>query len=421
MVFGGSTTSFVDDLSGNSNLAVYLNSGYYSAPPGVYFRGNHTVAVWVKVIAASSWARIIDFGTGTSDNVYLSTSHGTTGSPLSTVFNSNIMNRYAISSLALQLNVWTHFAHTYSSNTCKVYLNGTLTATAACNAPRSVTRSNCYVGKSNWAADGRQNAHIDELRIYNRTLNLTEINQLVAFLAPPSQLASASTPNPANQTNPTTILSNSGTSTKKNPLIFDFSLLNNSEIINLLNSNYDLSGCIVNCSNNGQCKFNSIINNFYCSCYSIYFGGYACQIDTRPCSSNPCLNNATCVDYSTSSNYSSSSFSCVCDEYYMYKGVYCESKIDVCRNETCSTNGYCLDLNNKAKCVCSSMYWGERCEMESNELKTEKQIISIASILAIIIIILFYIFIVLLDVAKFCCEKKVKKRKRLIQKFNYKN
>jgi hypothetical protein len=443
LVYGGPTTSFVDDLSGNSNSAVYLNSGYYSAPPGVYFSSDHTVAVWVKVIAVSDWARIVDFGTGTSDNVYLSTSSGSSGCPVSTIFGWAIMNQYATSSLALQLNQWTHLAHTYSSSTCKVYLNGTLKDTAACYAPRAVKRSNCYVGKSNWATDGKQNAQIDELRIYNRTLNLTEISQLVAYVPPgyttttttastttskasttssttnfvaPSRLASAT---PANLANPTTTLSNSGTSTKKNRLIVDFSLFNNSEIISLLNSNYDLNGCIVNCSNSGQCKFDFLINNFFCSCNSIYLSGYACQIDLRPCSSNPCLNNATCVDFSNSGSYSSSLFSCVCDEYY--EGFYCESKIDVCQNETCSSHGYCLDVNNKAKCACSSMYWGERCEMESNELKTAKEIISIASILAVVIIILFYIFIFLLDVAKFCCERKAKKRIRLVQKFTYKN
>jgi hypothetical protein len=185
--------------------------------------------------------------------------------------------------------------------------------------------------------------------------------------------------------------------------LFNIEQLNSSLMTNLLNSNYDLSGCIVNCSNNGQCKFDSLINNFFCSCNSIYLSGYACQIDSRPCSSNPCLNNATCVDYSNSKSYNSSSFSCLCDEYH--SGAYCESEIDICQNETCSRNGNCFDLNKKPKCKCFNMYSGDRCELESNELKTTKQIISYSTIIAIAVIIMFYCCFFLMDISKYLCKK----------------
>ena len=135
------------------------------------------MTVWVKVIAVTNWARIIDFANLHSDNMFLSTSFQSSGCPVSTVYNASSRNQYATSSLALQLNQWTHLAHVYSSSTCKVYLNGTLTASAACLPPQAVTRSNCYVGKSNWAADGLLNGQLDELRIYNRSLNISEIKQ----------------------------------------------------------------------------------------------------------------------------------------------------------------------------------------------------------------------------------------------------
>jgi hypothetical protein len=140
--------------------------------------------------------------------------------------------------------------------------------------------------------------------------------------------------------------------------------------------------------------------------------GYACQTDTRPCSSNPCLNNATCVDFSNSMNYkmsaiidtNSSSFYCLCDEYY--EGSYCESKIDLCRNETCSNNGICYESNNLPKCKCFNMYYGDKCESQSNELKTIKAIISYTTIIAIVIIILFYSCFAMMDLTKFCCKNK---------------
>ena len=495
----GASASFVTDGWGNINSAVYLNSSYYSAPPGIYFRGDHTIAAWTKVIAISAWARIIDFGIGTYDNILLSISQATSGNPVSSIYNSTRMNQYALSNLTLQINKWTHLAHTFSNKTCKIYFNGTLTGTAACNAPRSVTRSNCYIGKSNWPGDGLLNAHIDELRIYNRALNLTEINQLVAYIPTGNTTTTTTTSTTTSKTSSTTTMSTttysitsttsttsstsassstteetpstttststktsissstskttststyrseidtniitSTTQTSSSPIIIsasstsasyslstisDISSLNSvlftnsfnivqlhlSQTMFLLNSNYDLNGCIVNCSNNGQCKFDSLINDFICSCNSIYLSGYACQIDTRPCSSNPCLNNATCVDYSNSS------FSCVCDMYH--NGAYCESEIDICQNETCSSNGNCFDLNKLAKCKCFNMYSGERCELESNELKTAKQITSSVVIFAIAIISFFYIFVVLMDVSKLLCKKPSRVKKPIIQEY----
>ena len=143
MAYGGSTISFLADRLGNSNSAVYLNQGYYTAPSGVYFTGDHTVAVWVKVItfSNSNWARIMDFGnqaflfTPLSDNIFLSISNGATGYPSTTVYNSVSHNTEATSNLALQLNVWTHLAYTYSSGTCKIYLNAALSDSASCLAP----------------------------------------------------------------------------------------------------------------------------------------------------------------------------------------------------------------------------------------------------------------------------------------------
>ena len=189
---------------------------------------------------------------------------------------------------------------------------------------------------------------------------------------------------------------------------FNFDQLTSSQTLNLLNSNYDLSGCIVNCSNSGSCKFDLNKNEFYCLCDSIYLSGSACQTDTRPCSSNPCLNNATCVDYTNSKSYnmtltSNSSFNCLCNKYYA--GSFCESKIDICQNETCSGNGNCKDVNDQPKCECFAMYLGDKCDTQSSELKAVKAIISFASIVAIISVIVFYSCILCIDLTKFCFRR----------------
>lgn len=206
----------------------------------------------------------------------------------------------------------------------------------------------------------------------------------------------------------------------------NFDQMSNSQRNELLSSGYDISNCLMNCTNNGGCNFDQINNKFICLCTK-YFTGPACQIDTRPCSSDPCLNNATCYDYSNPGNYNTSinnstGFYCACINN-LYQGQYCESKIDVCQNETCSNNGNCVDYNSVAKCECFSMFQGDKCNAQSEELKTVKAIISIASIIAIGAIIFFYLCIFGMDCTKYACRKsnRIKPKRAILKKFVYVN
>jgi hypothetical protein len=89
----GVNASFSADRSGNNNSAVYLNFGYYEAPVGVYFKGDHTVSVWVKLLTISSYARIIDFGNGiASDNIVLAISYNSTGQPYILQFSTQTLH-----------------------------------------------------------------------------------------------------------------------------------------------------------------------------------------------------------------------------------------------------------------------------------------------------------------------------------------
>ena len=209
-------------------------------------------------------------------------------------------------------------------------------------------------------------------------------------------------------------------------ITFSFSQLSSTQTLQLLNSNYDMSGCIVNCSNHGTCKFDSTGNKFVCICDD-YFTGTACQTDSRACSSNPCLNNATCVDvYSNSTSNNSSlgswTFSCECQK--SYEGVFCQNKINICANETCSSNGVCEDVNNVPKCKCFSMYDGEKCNIQSSELKAVKTMISMTSVIAIIVLICFYLIILIMDLIEYWARSKRRTlviKKGIISKYVYIN
>ncbi len=198
-------------------------------------------------------------------------------------------------------------------------------------------------------------------------------------------------------------------------------LMTSSQLIQLLSSSdYDLTGCMVNCSNHGLCKLNSTSLQYGCVCDQFFYGS-SCQSDIRPCSRGGlCINNGTCVDIInlTDQKYD---FECQCEN--MFEGRHCENVKDVCRNETCSNNGYCVSLSQEPTCKCFVNFEGEKCEQVSWKLKSIRNAIRITSIVAILILILFYLGFVLMDLHKMILNKRknLSKVKPRVYKVQYKN
>lgn len=197
-----------------------------------------------------------------------------------------------------------------------------------------------------------------------------------------------------------------------NPLLFiqqfSMSSLTTQDLVSIINSNYDFTNCIVNCSSNGLCKFSSN-NTFVCECLANY-AGHTCAQDIRPCSHSPCLNNATCLPTNNSSinpNITNSAYECMCAKNFY--GTNCEYKINICENERCSGNGICVDENDVAVCNCFWLYSGDKCEIESQTQKKIKQTAITTSIIAIVILVLFYVLVILSDVLNFFCKKSTRR------------
>ena len=178
-----------------------------------------------------------------------------------------------------------------------------------------------------------------------------------------------------------------------------------------LMSNYDMSACMSNCSDNGVCKFSN--NKYSCLCFPDYVGE-KCQINSRPCTHYPCLNNGECTDIlnvnqTILTNQKVWDFSCNCSKFFF--GQRCESKINVCQNETCSGNGHCFDNSSEATCKCFIYFSGPQCNIEESKLKIIKQVVSVTAITAILLISAFYLSFFIMDIFKFTSIFQVKNTK----------
>jgi hypothetical protein len=144
------------------------SNSYVQAPAGVWFNGDFTVEAWVYVRSYNSWSRLIDFANGpNTNNVYLALTFGTTGTPAMGVFTNNSSSPVIHAATQLPTNQWTHLAATLHGTTGTIYINGSVAVTGTLNVAPNVVRTNNYIGRSNYSADGYANADFEEIRIWN--------------------------------------------------------------------------------------------------------------------------------------------------------------------------------------------------------------------------------------------------------------
>jgi hypothetical protein len=133
----------------------------------------------VKINSYGNWTHIIDLGNGPSNNNIMIGFTSNTGNLFFRCIDGS-NTTYVDISTAVQpsLNQWNHIAATIDSNRkATLYLNGVVIGTAVATAlPPVTTRTNNYIGRSNWPADSYLNGSIDELRIYNTARNADTIS-----------------------------------------------------------------------------------------------------------------------------------------------------------------------------------------------------------------------------------------------------
>ena len=184
--------------TGELGGAVDLNgsSEYVSLPTGVVDGlSDFTVATWVDMTSESQWMRIFDFGTGTTDYMFLTADGGSNAVRFAITTGGNTQEQQINGTAALPVGAWTYVAVTLTGGVGTLYINGVQVGQ---NASMTLTPSSLgattqnYIGKSQFN-DPYLKGLVDDFRVYSRALSATEIYTLAHTLAPaaPTNLSAA--------------------------------------------------------------------------------------------------------------------------------------------------------------------------------------------------------------------------------------
>ena len=182
-LYNGVNAYLTQDRFGYANSALRLNSGYYCVPPEVYFNGPFTTSVWVNAKSNGLSVKVFDFSVNgpATDNIIFGLFKDATSFSYFEIFSFLSLLNTLCSNTNIVLNEWIHLAVTFDGSRTNFYYNGIFTGSSLQNQPRNIIRSTNYIGKSNLPQDALANAVYDELRIYNRVLDPTEILSLMYF------------------------------------------------------------------------------------------------------------------------------------------------------------------------------------------------------------------------------------------------
>ena len=175
----GSLTGDPNYLTGKVNEGLFFDGSdtFVDLPDGFSnFSGGMTLTLWAQPTAAGNYARFIDWGNGpSSDNIFFCR----VGSSATLGFNVYIGDTASTrveASNALELNVWQFFAVTMdNTGDVVIYKNGMPVATGTVNVPTDITRTDCFIGKSNWTNDVLYEGLMDEVKLYNYPMSGLEI------------------------------------------------------------------------------------------------------------------------------------------------------------------------------------------------------------------------------------------------------
>src|SRR6266850_4270931 len=209
--------SVVTDVSGNNNNGTlqtgatwtpagkYGNalsfdgvSGYVSVPASstLNLGSNGTIEAWVKPNVINVWSSVLAKGNVNADPP---TNYGleiNSSNRFLCILGNGSSARTLSSTITVAAGTFYHVACVWNGTQLQLYVNGALNTSVAQNITPVANTSPLYIGQFGGNAD-RMNGTIDEVRIYNRALSVTEIQtDMNTPIAPPGPAPTVSGVNP---------------------------------------------------------------------------------------------------------------------------------------------------------------------------------------------------------------------------------
>ena len=196
---GGRNATLVNSpswIAGRINKALSLASAstqHATLPSGlVSTLADFTISTWVNLTTQATWTRVFDFGTGTTNYMFLATRSSASNFPRFAIRTSTVAEQSVNSTVALTTGSWNHLAVTLSGATATLYLNGVAvgsnSAVTLTPASLGITGAN-YLGRSQFSPDPYLNGSLDEFQIYARALTAVEVASLASPPAAPAGLS----------------------------------------------------------------------------------------------------------------------------------------------------------------------------------------------------------------------------------------
>jgi hypothetical protein len=176
---------FGDALPGHGQAAVFNGTNAYAELPiGALINSlsDMTISMYANFSGAGGgWQRIFDFGTGTTNYMFLCPRTGATGPMRFAIRTATVTERQLTAPTSLPTD-WHHIAIVIDSATMtmRLHLDGAVVASRATSLlPKDLgnTTQN-WLGKSQFEADAYYMGSLDDFCIYNRALSVEEVRYL---------------------------------------------------------------------------------------------------------------------------------------------------------------------------------------------------------------------------------------------------
>ena len=167
-----------DGIIGSDSLNLDGSGDYVSVSYDHNDAEQITLSGWVNQNSQSTWARLVDFGTNSSNYIFIAP-YNSGADPIAELqVNGNSKVRAADGSTTLGTGNWYHMACTYDGSTLILYIDGQQVATESGSYDlRNINFSNSYIGRSQYS-DPDLDAKVDDVRVYSTALSQSEIQTI---------------------------------------------------------------------------------------------------------------------------------------------------------------------------------------------------------------------------------------------------